>query len=89
MARSSVAKKGEDNDGNSEMSDNKQPTQAMPDDDAPKAPQPTQPTDKHRKPEPLSDDEGFGGFMGHGGQTDISDETEEVGGNPNATAQSD
>jgi hypothetical protein len=72
------------------MNDSKQPTQAMPDDDAAKAPQPTQPTDKHRKPEPLSDDdEGFGGFMGHGGQTDISDETEEAGGNPNATAQSD
>jgi hypothetical protein len=72
------------------MTDNTQPTQAMPDETAPNdPPRPTQPTDKHRKSEPLKDDEGFGGFMGHGGQTDISDETEEDDGNPNATARSD
>jgi hypothetical protein len=71
------------------MSDSKQTTQAMPDDGERKAPRATQPTDKHRQPEPVVDDEGFGGFMGHGGQTDIGDQTEDDGGNPNATAQSD
>lgn len=66
------------------------PTQAMPDDSASADKlQPTQPLDKGRKPEPKVDDEGFGGFMGHGGQTDITDETEDDGGNPNATAQPD
>jgi hypothetical protein len=52
-------------------------------------PQPTQPTDGKHKHEPLIDDEGCGGFTGHGGQTDITDETEDDGANPNATAQSD
>jgi hypothetical protein len=66
------------------MSDKSEPTQAMPDGSTPSdPPRPTQPTDERRKPAPLSDDEGFGGFMGHGGQTDITDETEEDGGNPN------
>jgi hypothetical protein len=61
----------------------------MPNDMTSEAPQPPQPIYKHRKPEPLGDDdEGFGGFMGHGGQSDISDETEEDGGNRNATARS-
>jgi hypothetical protein len=71
------------------MSDEKEPTQAMPDGKTPGQPGPTQPTDRKHKHKPLTDDEGFGGFMGHGGQTDITDETEEDGGNPNATAQSD
>lgn len=70
------------------MSDNKEPTQAMPDGKATEPPRPTQPTDAKHKHDPLIDDEGFGGFMGHGGQTDITDETEEDGGNPNAAAQS-
>jgi len=71
------------------MADKTEPTQAMPDEQPPEPPTPTQPTDRHRQAEPLTDDEGFGGFMGHGGQTDISDETEEDDGNPNATARSD
>jgi hypothetical protein len=72
------------------MADEKEPTQAMPDERTPSdTPRPTQPIDKHRQHAPLIDDEGFGGFMGHGGQTDITDETEEDGGNPNATARSD
>jgi hypothetical protein len=71
------------------MTEKAEPTQAMPDERTPEPPEPTQPTDHKRKPEPLSDDEGFGGFTGHGGQTDISDETEDDGANPNATAQSD
>ena len=71
------------------MADKKQPTQAMPSGEKPDPPRATQPTDKHRKHEPLIDDEGFGGFMGHGGQSDISDQTEDDGENPNATAQSD
>jgi hypothetical protein len=71
------------------MSDKTQPTQAMPDETTPDSPRPTQPTDAKHKREPLSDDEGFGGFMGHGGQSDISDETEDEDANPNATAQSD
>ena len=71
------------------MADKTEPTQAMPDERTPEPPKPTQPIDRKRKAEPLTDDEGFGGFMGHGGQTDISDETEEDGANPNATAQSD
>ena len=72
------------------MADNSEPTQPMPGEDTPRdPPKPTQPTDKRRKPPPLIDDEGFGGFMGHGGQTDITDETEDEEANPNATAQSD
>jgi hypothetical protein len=67
----------------------KTPTQGMPEGETTGLEKPTQPTDKHRKPEPLTDDEGFGGFMGHGGQDDISDETEDGEGNPNATAQVD
>jgi hypothetical protein len=70
------------------MTDRKQPTQAMPDNDAGR-PKPTQPTDGKHKHEPLTDDEGFGGFMGHRGQTDITGETEDEGANPNATAQGD
>jgi len=70
------------------MADKTQPTQAMPNGDAPEPPGPAQPTDARRKPEPLSDGEGFDTFMGHGGQTDIDDQTEEDGGNPNATALS-
>lgn len=69
------------------MSDDKKPTQAMPKDKIP--PKPTQPTGEKPRAEPLTEDEGFGGFMGHGGQTDITDETEEDGANPNATAQGD
>jgi hypothetical protein len=69
------------------MSDDKKPTQAMPKDKIP--PKPTQPTGEKPRAQPLSEDEGFGGFMGHGGQTDITDETEEDGANPNATAQGD
>ena len=69
------------------MSDKSQPTQAMPDENTPGEPRPTQPTDRKRKHRPLSDDGGFAGFLGHGGQTDITDETEEGGANPNATAQ--
>lgn len=71
------------------MSDEKEPTQAMPEGKAAQTPRPAQPTGDKPRPRPLTDDEGFGGFMGHGGQSDISDETEEDGGNPNATAQSD
>jgi hypothetical protein len=71
------------------MADKKEPTQAMPSTETAEPPRPTQPIDKHRKPEPLIDDEGFGGFMGHGGQTDISDQAADEGENPNATAQSD
>jgi hypothetical protein len=72
------------------MAGKTEPTQAMPDKNGPAdTPRPTQPTGEKPKPKPLTDDEGFGGFMGHGGQTDISDETEEAGGNPNSTAQSD
>jgi hypothetical protein len=71
------------------MAEKTEPTQAMPDKDTAEQPRPTQPTDEHRKRRPLVDDEGFGGFMGHGGQTDITDETEEGGDNPNATAQPD
>jgi hypothetical protein len=69
------------------MSDDKKPTQAMPKDKI--LPKPTQPTGEKPRAQPLSEDEGFGGFMGHGGQTDITDETEEDGANPNATAQGD
>jgi hypothetical protein len=71
------------------MADKTQPTQAMPDEQTPEPPRPTQPTDAKPKHEPLSGGEGFDTFMGHGGQSDIDDETEEDGGNPNATAQSD
>lgn len=71
------------------MAEKTEPTQAMPDKATPESPRPTQPADAHRKHRPLVDDEGLGGFMGHGGQTDITDETEEGGDNPNATAQPD
>ena len=72
------------------MADKTVPTQAMPDETTAKGwPRPTQPTDKRRKHQPLADDDGFGGFMGHGGQTDIEDQAPKDGGNPNATAQSD
>ena len=71
------------------MSDDKKPTQAMPKDKIP--PKPTQPTGEKPRAEPLTEDEGFGGFMGHGGQSDITDESieEEEGNNPNATAKPD
>jgi hypothetical protein len=72
------------------MTDETVPTQAMPEHGtANDKPRPTQPTDKRRAPKPLAEDEGFGGFMGHGGQTDIVDQTPKDSGNPNATAQSD
>jgi hypothetical protein len=72
------------------MADKTRPTQAMPSEQTPdEPPRPTQPTDGHPKPKPLGDGEGFDTFMGHGGQTDIDDETETEHGNPNATAQSD
>jgi len=71
------------------MADKTEPTQAMPGPDAPEPPRPTQPTDAKPKAEPLGDGEKFDSFMGHGGQTDISDETEDEDGNPNATAQPD
>lgn len=72
------------------MADESEPTQAMSDENAPRdPPRPTRPLDKHRQHAPLVDDEGFGGFMGHGGQTDIADETEDGEGNPNAAAQPD
>ena len=71
------------------MTDKTQPTQAMPSEKTPEPPQPTQPTDKKCKHEPLGDGEGFDTFMGHGGQVDITDETEDDSENPNATAQSD
>lgn len=74
------------------MAEEREPTQAMPKGDAAgKEPRPTQPTDEHPRTPPKVDDEGFGGFMGHGGQSDITDESteEEEGNNPNATAKPD
>ena len=90
LARSRVAEGINCYRGATSMTHKNEPTQAMPDEDTPgDPPKPTQPIDKHRKQTPLIDDEGFGGFMGHGGQTDITDETDDDEGNPNATAQSD
>ena len=71
------------------MPDKTQPTQAMPDVDTPRFPRPTQPMDGKPKHAPLIDDAGFDTFMGHGGQSDIGDETEEGSANPNAAAQPD
>jgi hypothetical protein len=73
------------------MADQREPTQAMPNEEQRREqPPPTQPTDERVKHTPKSDDEGFGGFMGHGGQSDITDETIDGDeGNPNAAAESD
>lgn len=71
------------------MTDETEETQAMPSETTPEPSRATQPPDELPRANPLIDDEGFGGFMGHGGQADISDQTEEDGANPNATAQSD
>lgn len=74
------------------MANDREPTQAMPSgEDKDKKPRPTQPTDEHPRTLPKSDDEGFGGFMGHGGQANITDESvpDEDEGNPNAAAKDD
>lgn len=76
------------------MTDERKPTQAMPtDDQREEKPRPTQPTRAHDKiPPKKSDDDDFGGFMGHGGQTDMGyegtgqSEEDDEGDNPNAAA---
>jgi len=75
------------------MADEREPTQAMPRrSERNEKPRPTQPTEDHPRKEPKEDDEGFGGFMGHGGQTDIAykgPEEDGEGENPNAAAEKD
>lgn len=76
------------------MSDERKPTQAMPSDSGSETePRPTQPTAGHPRRRPKVDDEGFGGVMGHGGQTDFAYEgpTEDDGDgeNPDAAADTD
>jgi hypothetical protein len=75
------------------MADERQPEQAMPQKgERDGKPRPTQPTKGHPRKLPKKDDDGFGGFMGHGGQSDVTYEGPEEDGegeNPNAAAEPD
>lgn len=77
------------------MADEREPEQAMPRErDSGEEPRPTQPIKKTTRKQPKEDDEGFGGFMGHGGQSDIDYEGPKPddngeGENPNSAADTD
>jgi hypothetical protein len=78
------------------MADERQPTQAMPtEEEREHKPRPTQPTRPHDKIRPKEDDGEFGGFMGHGGQTNMGyegqpkEDRDGEGDNPNAAADPD
>lgn len=73
------------------MAKQREPTQAMPPAGEQKAgPSATQPTEDPPRKTSKAKGEGFGGFMGHGGQSDITHEGPEEDGegdNPNAVAK--